>query len=161
MTSNLGSEIIQQNFEDLDHKDLDTVMEATRNDVYGLLRQTIRPEFLNRIDETILFTPLNKADVKEIVGLQLNGVIKLAKKNQIELSVSEEVVDYLSEIGYDPQFGARPIKRVIQKKVLNQLSKDLLAGKVSAGDVVVMDVFEDEVVFRQPLEDEIKSAIES
>ncbi len=161
MTSNLGSQIIQENFEGLDGKNLNAVMETTKKEVYGLLRKTIRPEFLNRIDETIMFTPLSKADVKKIVGLQLNSVIKMAAKNQIELSVSDEVVDYLAEIGYDPQFGARPIKRVIQKQVLNQLSKDMLGGKVSAGDVVVMDVFEDQVVFRNPLEDEIKKAIKS
>jgi ATP-dependent Clp protease ATP-binding subunit ClpB len=159
MTSNLGSQIIQENFDDLDSKNLDAVMTSTKKEVMGLLRKTIRPEFLNRIDETIMFTPLSKANVKDIVGLQLEWVRKLAAKNQIEISFTDEVVNYLAEEGYDPQFGARPIKRLIQKRVLNQLSKDLLSKKVSNGDVIVMDVFEDEIVFRQPLEDEIKEAV--
>lgn len=159
MTSNLGSQIIQENYENFEAQNAENLQEKTKQEVLGLLRKTIRPEFLNRIDETIMFTPLSKNDVKEIVRLQLKGVEKMAAKNNIELSFSEEVVDYLSEIGYDPQFGARPIKRVIQKQVLNKLSKDILGGKVSAGDVVVMDVFDDEVVFRQPLSDEINKAI--
>lgn len=159
MTSNLGSQIIQENYENFEAQNAENLQERTKQEVLGLLRKTIRPEFLNRIDETIMFTPLSKNDVKEIVRLQLKGVEKMAAKNNIELSFSEEVVDYLSEIGYDPQFGARPIKRVIQKQVLNKLSKDILGGKVSAGDVVVMDVFDDEVVFRQPLSDEINKAV--
>ncbi len=161
MTSNLGSGIIQSNFENFNEKNLDVVMESTRKEVLGLLRKTIRPEFLNRIDETILFTPLSKTEVKAIVELQLKGLKALAAKNNIELSHSPEVVDYLAEIGYDPQFGARPIKRVIQRQVLNNLSKAILAGKIHAGDVIVMDVFENEVVFRQPLEEEIQNAINS
>ena len=159
MTSNLGSEIIQENFDDIDNKNLDHVMETTKKEVISLLKKTIRPEFLNRIDETIMFTPLSKSDVKEIVRIQLKGIEKLAAKNNIALSTSEEVVDYLAEIGYDPQFGARPVKRVIQRQVLNQLSKDILASKVVPGDVVVMDVFEKQIVFRQPLAAEIADAI--
>lgn len=159
MTSNLGSQIIQENFDDLDSKNLDAVMASTKKEVLGLLRKTIRPEFLNRIDETIMFTPLSKANVKDIVGLQLKWVKKLAAKNQIEISFTDEVVNYLAKEGYDPQFGARPIKRLIQKRVLNQLSKDLLSKKVSNGDVIVMDVFEAEIVFRQPLKDEINEAV--
>lgn len=159
MTSNLGSQIIQENYENYEEADAESLQERTKTEVMNLLRKTIRPEFLNRIDETIMFTPLSKNDVKAIVRLQLIGVEKMAAKNNIDLSTSEEVVDYLAEIGYDPQFGARPIKRVIQKQVLNKLSKDILAAKVSAGDVVVMDVFDDEVVFRQPLNDEINEAV--
>lgn len=159
MTSNLGSEIIQNNFENFNENKLEAIMETTRNEVLGLLRKTIRPEFLNRIDETILFTPLNKVEVTKIVELQLDALKDLAAKNDIELSHSKEVVEYLAEIGYDPQFGARPIKRVIQKQVLNNLSKAILGGNVKSGDVVVMDVFENEVVFRQPLEEEIQKAI--
>jgi ATP-dependent Clp protease ATP-binding subunit ClpB len=161
MTSNLGSQIIQENFENLNDKNAESVIEATKHEVLGLLRKTIRPEFLNRIDETIMFTPLNKKEIKQIVKLQLKGVEKLAKKNNIDLSASDEVVDYLANAGYDPQFGARPIKRLIQKEVLNNLSRQILGGKITAGDVVVMDVFEDQVVFRQPLEDEIAEAVES
>ncbi|MEX2379969.1 MAG: AAA family ATPase, partial [Vicingaceae bacterium] len=159
MTSNLGSQIIQENYENIEEAESESLHEKTKNEVMSLLRSSIRPEFLNRIDETIMFTPLNRKDVKEIVRLQLKGVEKMAAKNNIKLSASEEVVDYLAEIGYDPQFGARPIKRVIQKQVLNKLSRDVLAGKVSTGDVVVMDVFDDEIVFRQPLNDEINEAV--
>ena len=161
MTSNLGSGIIQERFENLEDKNLDSVMESTKGEVLGLLRKTLRPEFLNRIDETIMFTPLNKEDVKKIVKIQLKGIEKLAAKNNISLTETDEVIDYLSEIGYDPQFGARPIKRALQREVLNQLSKDILASKIAPGDVVVMDVFESTVVFRKPLEEEIQQAIKS
>ena len=159
MTSNLGSGIIQEKFENLDENKIDTVMEYAKKEVMALLRKTIRPEFLNRIDETIMFTPLTKSNVKDIVRIQLKGIEKLAEKNNITLTATEEVVDYLSDIGYDPQFGARPIKRAMQREVLNQLSKDILASKVTPGDVVVMDVLESKIVFRQPLENEIKEAI--
>lgn len=159
MTSNLGSQIIQENYEQLETKDSYDLQQKTKEAVLGLLRKTIRPEFLNRIDETIMFTPLSKKEVKKIVKLQLKAVEKMAANNNITLSTSEDLVNYLAEIGYDPQFGARPVKRLIQKEVLNQLSKEILAGKISAGDVVVSDVFENEVVFRQPLNEEIKQAI--
>lgn len=160
MTSNLGAEIIQQNFENFDEKSAESIIETTKLEVLQLLRKTIRPEFLNRIDETIVFTPLSKKEVRSIVEIQLKSVEALALKNEISLSCTQEVVDYISDKGYDPQFGARPIKRLIQKEVLNQLSKDILASKVVQGDVVVMDVFEEDIVFRKPLEDEIKQAIE-
>jgi ATP-dependent Clp protease ATP-binding subunit ClpB len=159
MTSNLGSDIIQEKFEDLDENKIDTVMEYAKKEVMALLRKTLRPEFLNRIDETIMFTPLTKDNVKEIVKIQLNGIEKLAAKSNISITATNEVINYLSEIGYDPQFGARPIKRALQREVLNQLSKDILASKIAPGDVVIMDVFENQVVFRQPLESEIKEAI--
>ena len=159
MTSNLGSQIIQENYENFNESESQSILENTKREVMSLLRKTIRPEFLNRIDETIVFTPLSKKEVKEIVKLQLVGVEKMAAKSDINISASEEVIDYLAEIGYDPQFGARPIKRVIQKQVLNQLSKDILAGKVESGDVVVMDVFEGTIVFRQPLKNEINEVV--
>ena len=159
MTSNLGSDIIQEKFEDLDENKIDTVMEYAKKEVMALLRKTLRPEFLNRIDETIMFTPLTKDNVKEIVKIQLNGIEKLAAKSNISITATNEVINYLSEIGYDPQFGARPIKRALQREVLNQLSKDILASKIAPGDVVIMDVFENHVVFRQPLESEIKEAM--
>ena len=161
MTSNLGSDIIQEKFEDLDENKIDTVMEYAKKEVMALLRKTLRPEFLNRIDETIMFTPLTKDNVKEIVKIQLNGIEKLAAKSNISLTATNEVINYLSEIGYDPQFGARPIKRALQREVLNQLSKDILASKIAPGDVVIMDVFENQVVFRQPLESEIKEAMKT
>ena len=161
MTSNLGSDIIQEKFEDLDENKIDTVMEYAKKEVMALLRKTLRPEFLNRIDETIMFTPLTKDNVKEIVKIQLNGIEKLPAKSNISLTATNEVINYLSEIGYDPQFGARPIKRALQREVLNQLSKDILASKIAPGDVVIMDVFENQVVFRQPLESEIKEAMKT
>ena len=160
MTSNLGADIIQQNFENFNDERAASIIETTKHEVLQLLRKTIRPEFLNRIDESIVFTPLSKSEVTEIVEIQLKSVEKLALKNEISLSYSNDVVDYISEKGYDPQFGARPIKRLIQKEVLNQLSKNILSGKISQGDVVVMDVFEEDIVFRNPLEDEIKKVIE-
>lgn len=161
MTSNLGAEIIQEKFENLEDKNLDAVLDYTKKEVFSVLRKTLRPEFLNRIDETIMFTPLSKADVRDIVKIHLEGIEALAAKNNIALSASEEVTDYLAELGYDPQFGARPIKRVIQKQILNELSKHILANKVAPGDVVVMDVFEKQIVFRQPLENEIAEAIKN
>jgi len=161
MTSNMGAEIIQENYEGYDDTDADSLHERTKTEVMGLLRKTIRPEFLNRIDETIMFTPLSRENVREIVKLQLKAVEKLAAKNEIQLSFSDEVVNYLSEEGYDPQFGARPIKRLIQREVLNQLSKGILGEEIGSGDVVVMDVFESKVVFRQPLENELKEALKN
>ncbi len=159
MTSNLGAEIIQEKFDDFEEKHLDHVMETTKLEVFGLLKRSIRPEFLNRIDETILFTPLNRKEVKKITGLQLDNVIELAADQQLDLSYSPELLNHLAELGYDPQFGARPIKRLIQKTVLNQLSKEVLAGNVQAGDLIVMDVFEKQLVFRKPLDEEIKQAV--
>ena len=142
MTSNMGSHIIQENFADLENKDYETTLEATKNDVFGLLKQSFRPEFLNRIDETILFTPLNKSEIRQIVELQLKGLSKILSKREIVLDTTEEAVDYLAKIGFDPQFGARPIKRAIQQEVLNNLSKEILAGKIHDNSVVLIDYFE-------------------
>lgn len=142
MTSNIGSPIILQNFEDLESKDYETTLEATRNDVFGLLKQSFRPEFLNRIDETILFTPLNREQIREIVKLQLKGLSKYLAKKEIVLDTTEQAINYLANIGYDPQFGARPIKRAIQQEVLNNLSKEILAGKIQDNSVVLVDYFE-------------------
>lgn len=161
MTSNLGSQIILEKFEGAKEESFDRIMDTVEVEVYGLLKQSIRPEFLNRIDETIIFRPINKKQVREIVKLQLVNVEKMAAKNNIAISTTEEVIDYIAEIGFDPQFGARPIKRVIQKKVMNELSKQVLSGKVKAGDHVVMDVFDDLVVFRKPLEKEIEGVIKN
>ncbi|RMA64869.1 ATP-dependent chaperone ClpB [Ulvibacter antarcticus] len=146
MTSNMGSEIIQQKFEAV--KDPETAMEAAKVEVLGLLKQTVRPEFLNRIDDIIMFTPLNKKDIKQIVKLQLKGVTKMLAKQNIVLDATNEAIDFLAEKGYDPQFGARPVKRVIQKDVLNALSKELLSGKISTDSIILIDSFNDEIVFR-------------
>ena len=146
MTSNMGSTIIQEKFDTV--KDPDTAMEAAKVEVLGLLKQTVRPEFLNRIDDSVMFTPLTKADIHKIVGLQLKGVSKMLAKQNITLDATEEAVQYLAERGFDPQYGARPVKRVIQKEVLNGLSKEILSGKVTTDSIILLDSFNNELVFR-------------
>jgi ATP-dependent Clp protease ATP-binding subunit ClpB len=146
MTSNLGSEIIQQKFETV--KDPETAMEAAKIEVLGLLKLTVRPEFLNRIDDIIMFTPLTQKDIVKIVGLQLKGLNKMLMKQNITLDATDEAIEYLSKKGYDPQFGARPVKRVIQKDVLNALSKEILSGKITTDSIILLDSFNDELVFR-------------
>ena len=148
MTSNMGAHLIQENFENMDMDAREAVIETTRIDVLGLLKKTIRPEFINRIDEIIMFTPLNQAEVTEIVKLQINALSKMLKEKNISLSATEDAIESLSRKGFNPQFGARPIKRVIQKEVLNTLSKEILAGKVSAQSNILLDSFDDELVFR-------------
>ena len=146
MTSNMGSHIIQEKYENM--KDLDTAMEAAKVEVLGLLKQTVRPEFLNRIDDIIMFSPLNRSAITEIVALQLKGVTKILAKQGITMDATQEAIAYLSEKGYDPQYGARPVKRVIQREVLNQLSKEILAGKVTTDSTILLDSFDDKLVFR-------------
>ena len=148
MTSNLGAHIIQENFENIDMDNRESVIETTKTEVVTLLKKTIRPEFLNRIDEIIMFTPLNKEEVTKIVELQLNILTKMLKEKSITFSSSKEAIESLSEKGYNPQFGARPIKRVIQREVLNELSKEILAGKITADSHILLDAFNDELVFR-------------
>ena len=148
MTSNMGSQIIQANFEDVTEKNRDQVMERTRREVVDLLRQTIRPEFLNRIDEIILFQPLLKSEIKGIIRIQLDNLRQMVLKNGIDLQFSDYALDYLAENGFDPQFGARPLKRLIQKEIVNQLSKRILAGDVDKSAPVLVDVFDGVVVFR-------------
>jgi len=148
MTSNMGAHIIQERFEKMDMAKRDQVTEATKVEVIGLLRQTIRPEFLNRIDEIIMFTPLNRAEINQIVKIQLNGLVKMLKEKEIQIEYTEDLVEALATKGFDPQFGARPVKRVIQKEVLNQLSKEILAGKITATSHILLDAFDDKIVFR-------------
>ena len=161
MTSNLGSQIIQTAFEDVTEDNKEEVVERTRREVIGLLRQTIRPEFLNRIDEVIMFQPLLKAEIREIVRIQLNSLAQMVLKNGIDLRFSEYVVDYLAENGFDPQFGARPLKRLIQKEIVNPLSKKILAASINHGHPLLVDVFDGLVVFRNEREEHEKSAITS
>ena len=148
MTSNMGSHIIQEKFEKMDMKNRDLVTEATKVEVIGLLRQTIRPEFLNRIDEIIMFTPLNLAEIHQIVKLQLNGLINMLKAQDIHIEYTEDLVEALANKGFDPQFGARPVKRVIQKDILNQLSKEILSARVTSDSHILLDAFDDKIVFR-------------
>ena len=146
MTSNMGSDIIQQKFESV--KDPESAMEGAKIEVLGLLKQTVRPEFLNRIDDIIMFTPLSQNDITKIVGLQLKGVTKMLAKQNITLDATDEAIRHISKKGYDPQFGARPVKRVIQKEVLNELSKEILSGKITTDSIILLDSFNDVLVFR-------------
>lgn len=139
MTSNIGSHIIQENFSKLNDANEDQIIDTTRIDVMDLLKKTIRPEFLNRIDEIIMFTPLNKKEIHDIVGLMFREVQKMLAKNNIKIDITPAATDKLAELGYDPQFGARPLKRVIQKNVLNELSKMILAGEVSSDKKILID----------------------
>lgn len=146
MTSNMGSEIIQEKFEN--SKEAFSAAEAARVEVLGLLKKMIRPEFLNRIDDIIMFTPLSKKDIREIVKLQLEVLKKMLSKQQIVLDATEEAIDFLANKGYDPQYGARPVKRTLQKEVLNNMSKALLSGDIKADSVVLLDSFDNSLVFR-------------
>jgi ATP-dependent Clp protease ATP-binding subunit ClpB len=152
MTSNLGSHIIQENFEDVNERNREQVVEKTKVEVMNLLRQTIRPEFLNRVDEIILFQPLLKGEIKGIIKIQLESLKKLVAQNGIQLRFSDYLLDYLAENGFDPQFGARPLKRLIQKEIVNGLSKKILAGAIDKNHTVLVDVFDNVVVFRNDVE---------
>jgi ATP-dependent Clp protease ATP-binding subunit ClpB len=151
MTSNLGSTLIHERFDNVKPAEFELAAERAKVDVIELLRQTIRPEFLNRIDETILFLPLTKENVKEIVAIQIDSLKKKLKAQEIDLFVTNDAFDFIAETGYDPFFGARPVKRVIQKLVLNELSKALLSGTVDKSKKVVMDIFDGKIVFRKPV----------
>ena len=155
MTSNLGSTMIHEAFENVTPATFEKARTKAKLNVLELLKQTIRPEFLNRIDETLLFLPLTKENVKEIVQIQLNQLINKLKENEIELVVSPEAFNWIATVGYDPFFGARPVKRVIQKNVLNELSKAMLSGTIDKTQAVVMDVFDGKIVFRKPIKSEV------
>ena len=151
MTSNMGSQIIQEKFENL-KGGIEAATEAAKVEVLGLLKQTVRPEFLNRIDEIVMFTPLTNANIAQIVGLQLKSVTKMLAQQGITMDATPDAIAYLSEKGYDPQFGARPVKRVIQRDVLNRLSKEILAGKIKTDSIILLDAFDGELVFRNQSE---------
>ena len=150
MTSNMGSHLIQESFEK--YKDTEEATEKAKEEVLQLLKQTVRPEFINRIDDIVMFTPLTQDNIKQIVRLQLGGIIKLVARENITLEATNEAIDYLAERGYDPQFGARPVKRVIQKEVMNALSKEILQGNIKAGSLVLIDSFDNGLVFRNKTE---------
>ena len=147
MTSNIGSHLIQDNFKALSDENRDEVIAKTKNELFELLKQTIRPEFLNRIDELIMFTPLNRSEIRNIVDLQFKHMQDTLAEMGIEIEASVEALDWLAELGYDPQFGARPLKRVIQKRILNELSKEILAGKVDRDSKIKLDTFDHKFVF--------------
>ncbi len=148
MTSNMGSHIIQENFENIDMDKRDAVIEKTKTEVVALLRKQIRPEFLNRIDEIIMFTPLNKEEVTQIVELQINLLAKMLKDKSVTFSATQSAIDLLADKGFDPQFGARPIKRVIQREILNELSKEILAGNISAQSEILLDSSDGKFIFQ-------------
>ena len=160
MTSNMGSMMIREEFEKLHNLEKsgmspaeferrkEQILEKAKSEVMDMLKKTIRPEFLNRIDETIMFTPLSKDEIRQIVTLQINAVKKMLADNNVELSVTDSAVNLISDAGYDPEFGARPVKRVIQRLILNDLSKKLLAGEVDATHPIVVDASNDQLVFR-------------
>lgn len=155
MTSNMGSEIIQEKFENLKGStdaSVEAATEVAKMEVLNLLKQTVRPEFINRIDEIVMFTPLTNENIKEIVGFQLKSVMKMLAKQQITLDATPEAINYLAVKGYDPQFGARPVKRVIQKEVLNELSKEILSGKITIDSIILLDSFNGQLVFRNQSE---------
>ncbi|MDR1056808.1 MAG: ATP-dependent chaperone ClpB [Prevotellaceae bacterium] len=148
MTSNVGSHIIQENFGRINDTNHDKIIEQTRMEVLDLLKQTIRPEFLNRIDEVIVFTPLSKKDIHNIVKLQLDSIGKMLAENGIKIKVSDYAIDYIATKGYDPLFGTRPVKRVLQRELINELSKEIIAGKVTANTTVLVDYFGEGLVFK-------------
>ncbi|WP_214070602.1 ATP-dependent chaperone ClpB [Mucilaginibacter sp. dw_454] len=147
MTSNIGSNIIQENFQDFEESDKEEVIAKTKSQLFDVLRQTIRPEFLNRIDEIIMFTPLSRNEIGDIVKLQFAQVQQTLAEMSVQIEASDEALDWLAQLGYDPQFGARPLKRVIQKRILNELSKQILAGKVDKDSKIKLDMFDNNFVF--------------
>lgn len=154
MTTNMGSNIIQENFDGITEAEIPAVTARTKMEMSEHLKQHIRPEFLNRIDEQILFTPLTKEDTRQIVEIQLNNLKKQLEGHNIKLVVKADALNWIAETGYDPHFGARPVKRVIQKNILNELSKDLLAQKIDTSQNVVVDLFDGKIVFRKPISKE-------
>lgn len=151
MTSNLGSDIIQEQFAKIEEFNQEQIINSTRDLLMDNLRRTLKPEFLNRIDESIMFLPLSHRNVQEIVKMQFEQIQEQMKKKDVFITATEEALLKLTELGYDPQFGARPVKRVMQKQVLNGLSKEIIAGKMNKGDEVVLDIFDDTFVFRKPV----------
>ena len=148
MTSNIGSHIIQERFSKLTDANEEEVVEKTREEVFELLKKTIRPEFLNRIDEIIMFKPLSRNEIHDIVKLQFEMVKTMLAKNGIQLEITDKAINKLADSGYDPQFGARPLKRVVQRMVLNELSKLILSGKVEKDHKILIDVEGDNLVFK-------------
>ena len=151
MTSNMGSQIIQEKFDNLKGS-VEAATEVAKIEVLALLKQTVRPEFINRIDEIVMFTPLTTQNIAQIVGLQLKSVTKMLALQGITMDATPEAITYLSDKGYDPQFGARPVKRVIQRDVLNELSKEILAGKITTDSIILLDAFDGKLVFRNQSE---------
>lgn len=160
MTSNIGSDVIQENFEKMTEKNKEATIEKTQSMVFEILKQSVRPEFLNRIDEVVMFRPLSKKDIRTITELQLNSLRTLMLEQGIELDFTEHAMDWLAEEGFHPEFGARPLKRVIQRRVLNKLSDALLLGEIEPNSSAILDVFDGTVVFRKPKAKVVDSTME-
>ena len=143
----MGSHIIQETFDKYSN-DTERAIETSKNEVLQLLKQTVRPEFLNRIDDIIMFTPLSESNIRSIVSLQLQSVFRMIAKEGIVLNATDQAIDYLAKKGFDPQFGARPVKRVIQKEVLNKLSKEILSGELKRDAVILLDASDGKLVFK-------------
>lgn len=143
MTTNMGSHIIQENFENITDENVEEVIEKTKLEVFEVLRKSVRPEFLNRIDETIMFRPLSRADIRKIVDIQFKHIKDTLAENGVKIEISDKALDQLAKLGFDPQFGARPLKRVLQKELLNELSKEILAGRINKDSLVGVDVSTD------------------
>ncbi|HPG11989.1 MAG TPA: AAA family ATPase, partial [Chitinophagaceae bacterium] len=156
MTSNIGSHLIQDAFDKVNEDNVAAVTSKAKTEVMGLLRQTIRPEFLNRVDDIIMFTPLLKNEIKGIIKIQLSNLQKLVAESGIQLEFSDYALEFLAEHGFDPQFGARPLKRLIQKEIVNTLSKKILAGDIDKSQPVLVDVFDNTVVFRNEAVEKVK-----
>jgi len=148
MTSNIGSHLIQENLEKIIPENREDILNKTRTDVFNLLKKSIKPEFLNRIDETIMFQPLTQQEINQIVKNQLDNIQKMLEKNNIHLTATKKAIEHITNIGFDPQFGARPIKRVIQKEVLNELSKMILSGKIDKTTKITVDEKNNQLFFQ-------------
>jgi len=148
MTSNIGSHIINEAIDQYEGQDYGTLLHRLKPELVGLLQKVVRPEFLNRIDEISVFSPLDRSEMAQIVGLQLDAVKHRLHEQNITLEATKEAIAHLGTVGFDPQYGARPVKRAIQNEVLNALSKEIISGKVQADDVILLDAFEGELVFR-------------
>ena len=147
MTSNIGSQMIRENFERINDLNHDEIVEQTKNEVMNLLKKVVRPEFLNRIDEIIMFAPLNEKQIAEIVKIQLNNISNMLADNGVRLQVTERALEFIAREGYDPQFGARPVKRAIQRYILNDLSKEIISGKLDNEKVITVDYRDNKLVF--------------
>lgn len=147
MTSNIGSQLIRENFEKINESNHDEILESTKEEVMGMLKKVVRPEFLNRIDEIIMFSPLNEKQIAEIVQIQLNAIIKMLAENGVKLQVTANALEFIADEGYDPQFGARPVKRAIQRYILNDLSKELISGKVNNDKPIIVDYLDNKLIF--------------
>ncbi|MCB0688466.1 MAG: AAA family ATPase, partial [Saprospiraceae bacterium] len=159
MTSNLGSDIIQAEFVNLTEENKESVFEKTQALLFERLKQSLRPEFLNRIDDIVMFQPLTMSHIHAIVKLQLKQLEKVLEKQGIILHATPEAIQFIADQGFDPQFGARPVKRFIQKKVLNELSKEMLQQKVLPNSTVILDAFGDNLVFRPPIKKEADATV--